>query len=114
MNIYCFSYDFSVALISALALFEIRQFKTNCSGKKIDWDLTMGCSYLRNEPKHMFTLCKVSIRRHYILLFYTRFVDSACKQLTMASSQARNLLRPSNLSCDLTDDFVNNCISFFA
>ena len=37
MNIYCFSYDFSVALISALALFEIRQFKTNCSGKKIDW-----------------------------------------------------------------------------
>ena len=28
MNCCCFMYDFSVALISAVALFEIRQFKT--------------------------------------------------------------------------------------
>ena len=41
------------------------------------------------------------------------FVDSAFKQLTMASSQARNLLRPNNLSGNLTDDFVNDLIFFF-
>ena len=49
---------------------------------------------------------------HFIVLHV--FVDSACKQLTMALSQARNLLRRNTLSGDLTDDFVNNFISFFA
>ena len=39
--------------------------------------------------------------------------DSACKQLTLESSQARNLLRPNNLSGDLTDGCVNNFIAFF-
>ena len=34
-------------------------------------------------------------------------VDSACQQLTVASSQARNLLRPNNLSGDLTDDYLS-------
>ena len=70
----------------------------------------------------LFTEC---VLRHYILLFSLVFVDSACKQLTMASSQAtyiitdsmsvsqaRNLLRPNNLSGDLTDGCVNNFTSF--
>ena len=35
-------------------------------------------------------------------------VGSAYKQLTMAFFHACNLLRPNNLSGDLTDDFVNN------
>ena len=52
---------------------------------------------------------------HFVVL-HKFFVDSACKQLTtasVASSQARNLLRPNKLSDDITDDFVNNFISFF-
>jgi len=36
----------------------------------------------------------------------------ACKQLTMASSEARNLPRPNNLSGDLTDGCVNNFSPF--
>ena len=40
---------------------EMRQFKNNCSGLKIDWDL------LRVQ---LLTECVV---RHYILLFYTNF-----------------------------------------
>ena len=55
------------------------------------------CSYLRNAY-YVITFC----------CFTHIFVDSACKQLTMASSQARNLPRPNNLSSDLTDDYVNN------
>ena len=79
--LFLFRYDFSVALTSSLARFEMRQFKTNCSGLKTGWE----------SPKGMqqFTEC---VLRHYILFFYTRFVDSACKQLTMASSQARILI----------------------
>ena len=43
--------------------------------------------------------------------FFTHvFVDSACRQLTMASSMARNLF---NLSGALTDGCVNNIMSFF-
>ena len=41
------------------------------------------------------------------------FVDSAYKELTDALSPAPNLLRPNNLSGDLTDDCVNNFMSFF-
>ena len=33
--------------------------------------------------------------------------------MTLALSQARNLLRPNNLSDDLTDDCVNNFMSFY-
>ena len=79
--------------------FKIRQFKTNCTVLKIDWDSPHGVQ--------LFTEC---VLRHYNLL--THFVDSACEQLTMASSQARNLLRPKNLSGDLANDCVNN-LSFF-
>ena len=61
----------------------------------------MGFSYLRNAF-HVITFC----------CFTHVFVDSACKQLTMASSQAPNLLRRNNLSGDLTDDCVNNFMSF--
>ena len=69
---------------------------------KIDWGSPHGCSYLRNA--------------YYVISFccFTQvFVDSAYKQLTMALSQARNLLRRNNLSGDLTDDFANNFMSFF-
>ena len=38
---------------------EMRQFKNNCNGLKIDWDL---------PQVHLFTDC---VLRHYILLFYT-------------------------------------------
>ena len=79
---------------------EIRQFKNNCSGLKIDWGSPPGCSYLRNAF-YIITLCCLT----------QIFVDSAYKQLTMALSQARNLLRRNNLSGDLTDDCVN--ISFY-
>ena len=37
-------------------------------------------------------------------------VDDPYKQLTMALSQAPNLLRPNYLSGDLTDDCVNNFV----
>ena len=55
---------------------------------------------------------------YYVITFccFTHvFVDSAAyKQLTMALSEARNLLRSNNLSGDLNDDFVNDFIlSFF-
>ena len=59
-----------------------------------------GCSYLRNAY-YVITCCITHV-----------FVHSACKQLTMPSSEAHNLLRPNNLSGDLCDDFVNNFISF--
>ena len=49
---------------------EMRQFKNKCSGLKIDWECVL---------------------RHYILLFYTSFCRLGL-QLTMALSQARNLL----------------------
>ena len=74
-------YDFSVALISSFGPFEIRQFKTNCSGlkkkkrRKKDWDSPHG---VRNA--------------YYVIKFccFTHvFVDSG----------------------DLTDDCLNNCKS---
>ena len=55
----------------------------------------------------LFTEC---VLRFYILFFTHVFVDSAYKQMTMALSQARNLLRRNNLSRDLTDDCVNNFV----
>ena len=78
---------------------EMRQFKNNCSGLKIDWGFPHVCSYLRNAY-YVITFC----------CFTHVFVDSAYKQLTMALSQAHNLLRPNHLSGDITDDFVNNFI----
>ena len=81
---------------------EMRQFKNNCIGLKIDWGSPPGCSYLRNAYYVITCFCFTQV-----------FVDSAYKQLTMALSQARNLLRSNNLSDDLTDDCVNNSMSFF-
>ena len=81
--------------------FELRQFKNNCSGLKI------GAIFPRLQ---LFTEC---VLRHYILLFYTSFCRLKYKQLRMALSQARNLLRRNNLSGDLTDDCMNNCMCFF-
>ena len=84
---------------------EMREFKNNCNGLNIDLGSPPGCSYLRNAY-YVITFC----------CFTQVFVDSACKQLTtasVASSQARNLLRPNHLSGDLTDDCVNNFMSFY-
>ena len=92
MNFYCFMCDYYVALISALVLLKWGDLRITVSG----------CSYLRNA--------------YYIITFscFTQvFVDSAYKQMTMALSQARNLLRRNNLLGDLTDDCVNNFMSFF-
>ena len=61
---------------------EMRQFKNNCGGLKIDCESPPGCSYLRNAY-YVITFC----------CFTQVFVDSAYKQLTVALSQARNLLR---------------------
>ena len=80
----------------------MRQFKNNCSGLKIDWVSPPGCSYLRNAY-YVITFC----------CFTQVFVDSAYKQLKMALSQERNLLRRNNLWGDLTDDCVNNFMSFY-
>ena len=79
---------------------EMRQFKINCSGIKIDWGSSPGFSYLRNV--------------YYVITFscFTQ-VYSAYKRLTMALSHARRLLRCNNWSGDLTDDCVNNFMSFF-
>ena len=80
----------------------MRQFKNNCSGLKIDWGSPPGCSYLRNA------YCVITFR------FFTQvFCRLGLKQLTMALSQARDLLRRNNLSGDLSDDSVNNVTSFF-
>ena len=71
----------------------MRPFKNNCSGLKIDWGSPPAAAIYGMR--------------------YIFFVDSAHKQMTMALSQARNLLRRNNLSGDLTDDCVNHFISFF-
>ena len=99
MNFYCFRYDwFFCSMNVCFGPFEIRQFKTNFSGLKIDWGSPQGCSYLRNA--------------YYVITFYcfTHFFVGVYKQFTMASFQARNRLRPDNLSGDVTDDCLNNFI----
>ena len=88
---YCFMYDFFVALIFALALLKYASLR-----------LPTRCKYLRNAY-YVITFC----------CFIHVFVDSACKQLTMALSQARNLFRPNNWLGDLTGGYVNNFICFF-
>ena len=100
MNVLCTIFFCSINF--CFGPLEIWQFKNNCSGIKIAWGSPHGCSYLRNVY-YVITFC----------CFTHVLVDSAYKQLTMALSQARNLLRPNNLSSDLTHDYVNNFISFF-
>ena len=80
---------------------EMRQFKNNCSGLKIDWGSPPGAAIYGMHITSLFCC------------FTQVFVDSAYEQLTMALSQALNLLRRNNLSGDLTDDCVNNFMSFF-
>ena len=57
-------YDFSVALISALALLK----NTNFSVLKIDWSP----AHVAVQPR-IFTDSVGPVLRHYILLFYTGF-----------------------------------------
>ena len=66
MTLCCFRYDFSVALISALALLKYAKCKTKCSGLKIDWVLPTGCSYLRNACYVITSSC------------FTHVTHSAC------------------------------------
>ena len=77
---------------------EMRQFKNNCSGLKIDWGSPPSAAIygMRITSLHC--------------CFTHVFADSAYKQLTMALSQAHNLLRRNNLSGGLTDDCVNNFV----
>ena len=49
----------------------------------------------------------------FVILHMFLSVDSACKQLTVASSQVHNQLSPNNSSGDLTDGYVNHFMSFF-
>ena len=81
---------------------EIQQFKNNCSGLKIDW----------GSPP-VAAIYGMRITSLHFVVLHKFFVDSAYKQLTMALSQARNLLRRNNLSGDLSDDCVNNFMSFY-
>ena len=101
MEFYCFMCDYYVALIFALVLLKCGNLRVTVCGLKIDWGSRPGCSYLRTAY-YVITFCFTQV-----------FVDSAYKQLTMALSQAPNLLRPNNVSTDLTDHFVNNFIYFF-
>ena len=87
--------DYYVALIYALVLLKCGNLRITCGSPP-------GCSYIRNAY-YVITFC----------CFTQGYIDSAYKQLTMALSQARNLLRPNNLSGDLTDGCVNNFMSFF-
>ena len=45
---------------------EMRQFKNNCSGPKIDWGSL-------SPPPYRLQLFTECVLRHYILLFYTSF-----------------------------------------
>ena len=93
---------FFSSINSCIGLFGIHQVKTNYGGLKTDWGFPHGCSYLQ-YAYYVITFC----------CFTHIFADSACKQLTMALSQAPNLLRPNNLLGGLTDGCVNNFVSFF-
>ena len=93
--------DYYVALISALDLLKSGNLRNNCSGLKIDW----------GSPRVLlFTECVI---RHYILLFYTSFCRLGLQTIDNGVVSARNLPRPNNLSSDLTDDCVNNFMSFY-
>ena len=105
MNLYCFICDYYVALISALVLLKCSNLR---SSLKIDWGSPPGFTYI-----YYYVYLR---NAYYVLTFccFTQvFVDSAYKQLIMALSQAHNLLRRTTLSGDLTDDCVNNFMSFF-
>ena len=78
------------------------KFKNNGIGLKINCGSPPRCSCLRNVY-YVITFC----------CFTQVFVDLAYKQLTMVLSQAHNLLRHNNLLGNLTDDSVNNFMSFF-
>ena len=104
MNFYCFMCNYYVALISALVLLKCSNltFKNNCSGLKIDLESPPGYSYLW-KAYYIITFCCLT----------QVFVDSAYNYMTMALSQARNLLKRNNLSDDVTDDCVINLMSFY-
>ena len=99
MNLYCFVYNFSAALTSASAPLKYANVRLKYGCLKIDCRSPHGCSYLQNA--------------YYIIFCFTNvFVDMACKQLTVASSQACDLLRPNNSLGDLTDGCVNIFVFF--
>ena len=89
MNLYCFMCDYYVALISALVLLKCGNLRITVVSKN-RFGISPRGSYLRNAY-YVITFC----------CFTHVFVDSAYKQLTMALSQALNLLRRYNLSGDL-------------
>ena len=99
MNVYCFMCDYYVAFISALVLLKCGNLRITAEVKKNRLGISPGCSYLRNAY-YVITFC----------CFTKKIVDSAYKQLTMALSQARNLLRRNNMWGDLTDDCVNTFV----
>ena len=80
MNLYCIRYDFSAALISALALLKYATLGLTVVFQKEIGDLPTGGSHLRNAY-YVITFC----------CFTHVFDESACKQLTVALSQATNL-----------------------
>ena len=77
------------------------QFKNICSGLKIDWDLPLGTA--------IYGMRITSL--HFVVLH--KCLSTRPTNMTMALSQARNLLTRNNLLGDLTDDCVNNFMSFY-
>ena len=94
MNFYCFRFinKQTKSINFTFGTFEIRQFKTNCSGLKTNWGSPTTCSYLQNA---------------YYVITFCCFTHVFCRlglQLTMPLYQACNLLWPNNFSGNLTDD----------
>ena len=81
MSFYCFRYDFSVALFSALALSRYANLRLTVEVQKQIVNLRTGCSYLRNAY-YVITFCYCT----HVL------VDCAYNQLTMASSQDTDII----------------------
>ena len=92
-------YDFSIAFISALALLKCANLR-----------LTMVVEKTIRDSSTDAAIYGMRITSLHFVVLHTFFVDSACKQLTMASSQAFYLLGPNNSSGDLTHGCVNNFV----
>ena len=91
---------------------EMRQFKNNYSGLKIDWVYI--CPPPPPPPPPGAAIYGMRITSlHFVVLHNVLQTRPTNAVLIMALSQARNLLRRNNLSGDLTDDCVNNFMSFF-
>ena len=99
MNLYGFRYEFSVALISAWALLKYTSLRQPC------WSENRLVIFQRVAAIYGMCINTITLLHLKNKIIIRVFIDSL---QTIDSSQARNLLRPNNLSGDLTDGCVNN------